>query len=117
MPDQAAITAFLRGLLKEGRTQVSWAADAGIAYNTVTNYFTAGAPKMSAENLLRLVVSAGAVEDFSVWLAKYGATFHNGRSGEPTSEASKPGRYPLKEVSPPDEGSGRASSKGGKGNR
>jgi hypothetical protein len=76
-PDQAAITAFLRGLLREGRTQVSWAADAKIPYNTLTNYFTDKSPKMSAENLLRLVLAAGAVGEFGEWLAKYGGTFHN----------------------------------------
>lgn len=75
-PDQAAITTFLRGLLKEGRTQVSWASDAGIAYNTFTNYFTAAAPKMSAENLLRVVIAADAVPEFAAWLATYGGTFH-----------------------------------------
>jgi hypothetical protein len=60
-PDQAAITTFLRGLLTEGRTQVTWARDSGVPYNTLTNYFTAAAPKMSAENLLRLVISASQV--------------------------------------------------------
>jgi hypothetical protein len=76
-PDQAAITTFLRGLLTEGRTQVTWARDSGVPYNTLTNYFTAAAPKMSAENLLRLVISASAGESFAVWLAKYGGTIHN----------------------------------------
>lgn len=75
-PDQAAITAFLRGLLRDGRTQVSWAAAARIPYNTLTNYFTDKAPKMSAENLLRLVIAADAGGEFAAWLAKKGGTIH-----------------------------------------
>lgn len=75
-PNQAAITEFLRGLLRGGRTQVTWSRDSGVAYNTLTNYFSAKPPKMSAENLLRLIVAADAVRELGEWLAKYGGTWH-----------------------------------------
>lgn len=72
-PDQTAITAFLRGLLGNGRTQVSWAADAGIPYNSFTNWFTTKPTAMSAEALLRVVKAAGAENALADWLRNFQA--------------------------------------------
>lgn len=79
-PDQSEITGFLRSLLEgEERTQVTWAADAGIPYNTLTNWFTKKPPLMSAEAFLRLVIAANGAKALTTWLANYGGTWHNGK--------------------------------------
>lgn len=89
-PDQPAITSFLRSLLKDGRTQVTWASDAKVPYNSLTNWFAAEAPKMSAVNFLRLVIAARAEKDLATWLAKHGGTWHNvSRPDNGVSEAEK----------------------------
>lgn len=83
-PDQQAITAFLRGLLRDGRTQVSWASEAGIPYNSFTNWFTSKPPAMSAESLLRVVKAAGAEADLADWLRTFGDVAQsNGGGGLP----------------------------------
>lgn len=102
-PDQAEITAFLRSLIREGRTQPKWASDSGIPYNTLTNYFTEKPPKMSAENFLRLVLAADGSDDLNQWLAKYGATIHT----RPRAKVLKPHSRPRS-----DAGKGRASGEG-----
>lgn len=92
--DQAAITAFLRGLLDTtGMTQVSWAAAAGIPYNTLTNYFTEDPPKMTAVYLMRLVKAAGAEQELADWLQNF------------TGDSRLPADTPLRQVA---EGQGDA---------
>lgn len=58
---QADLTAFLRALLDGTRDQVSWAAAAGLPYNSVTNWLAKTNPvRMSADAFLGLVLAAGA---------------------------------------------------------
>lgn len=82
-PDQAAITAFLRGLMSGARTQVTWAEDADVKYNTLTNWFTEEPPRMSAESLLRLVIAARAEDSLADWLRGYGTVQRRGAKRTP----------------------------------
>lgn len=84
-PDQRDISGFLRSRLNAERTQVTWAADALLPYNTVTNWFTEEPSRMSGEALLRLVIAADAVDEFAEWLRGFsrGARLRVAEPGPP----------------------------------